>query len=815
MVTRAYSRPSQSTRCVTRSQKHECRRKASEMSALWIASLSRALTKVGWAVNEQTPLLSPDVPVNLSNCDLEPIHIPSSIQPHGLLLAARSSDLQVVYTSVNSDDFLGVPPAFVLQHTLGELLGKEAVASIQNALRHEQYLPNNVLVLNFAIGGSARFDVVAHHSGGLLCVELEPSSEEAGPDSLPTQMEGAIRELGRPKTVDGLCHVVAPLIRTLTGYDRVMVYRFDRDGNGEIVAEDKAPEMEPFLGLHYPATDIPRQARKLYLHQRVRTIVDVNYQPVPLAANPGLARGEPLDMTYCGLRSVSPIHIEYLQNMGVGATFGVSLIHENELWGMLICHHRTRKHLSPAIRSFCDLLGQTTSLLIGVTQQAHDSLQRLERKSLLEGIRQSIEADGSLWTALTRNAKDILALVGADGALFKLGEETELIGRTPPLTESIALMSSVQSSFGGGISSTDESGSLSSDFVPLTALASGALVAPLRESGDGIMWVRGEVAETVHWAGKPEASKEITGEGSVRLSPRKSFAAWVEVQRGRSLPWLPVDREAAVGLQSIISDRSLVDRLFLEQLLREKRIEALSHMAGGLAHEINNPLAIIHGTASNLQDSASGESPLAAVDVRKASKTIVETTDRAMSILRGLRGFAREAANDPMEWASIHDIAEQSVELQQARFESHNVKLQLTMEQNLPLILCREVQVGQILTNLLNNAFDAITQHSCEERWTSVKAQSSDGQLQIDVVDSGPGIDDESRANLMQPFFSTKTRGLGMGIGLSLSRAIAQDHGGSLTLRSNTEHTCFRLTLPIHIDEVTNRTKMSLGALSS
>jgi len=432
-------------------------------------------------VNEEAPLLSPEVPIDLLNCDLEPIHIPSSIQPHGLLLAARSTDLQVVYTSANSASFLGATPAFVLQHTLTDLLGKDPVAAIQNALRQEQYLPNNVLVLNFAIDKATGFDVVAHHSGGLLCVELEPTSNEVGPDSLPTQMEGAIRELGRPKTVEGLCDTLAPLIRKLTGYDRVMVYQFDRDGNGEIVAEDKAPEMEPFLGLHYPATDIPRQARKLYLTQRVRTIVDVGYQPVPLLARPDLAHGEPLDMTYCGLRSISPIHIEYLQNMGVGATFAVSLIHENQLWGMLICHHRTQKHLSPAKRSFCDLLGQTASLLIGVTQQSYESLQRLKRNNLLEALHRSIEANGSLWTSLIQNGEAILTLAGADGALIKLGEETELIGRTPALAECVALMSSLQTTSGDRISHTDESAALSPRFASLAPLASGALLAPLRD----------------------------------------------------------------------------------------------------------------------------------------------------------------------------------------------------------------------------------------------------------------------------------------------------------------------------------------------
>jgi light-regulated signal transduction histidine kinase (bacteriophytochrome) len=214
-------------------------------------------------MNSERALLSPDVTITLSNCDLEPIHIPSFIQPHGLLLAARLPDLRIVYTSANSLEILGVAPPPVLTMTLTELLGIGAVTSIQDALKGEQYLPNNILLLNFAVAGLAKFDAVAHHSGNFLCVELELAEERVKSDSIATRMEGAIRELGRAKTVNGLCSAFAPLVRSLTGYDRVMVYRFDRDGHGEIVAEAKDPEMEPYLGLHYPATDIPASPETL------------------------------------------------------------------------------------------------------------------------------------------------------------------------------------------------------------------------------------------------------------------------------------------------------------------------------------------------------------------------------------------------------------------------------------------------------------------------------------------------------------------------------------------------------------------------
>jgi light-regulated signal transduction histidine kinase (bacteriophytochrome) len=760
-------------------------------------------------MNSERELLSPDVTITLSNCDLEPIHIPSFIQPHGLLLAARLPDLRIVYTSANSLEILGVAPPSVLTMTLTELLGIGAVTSIQDALKGEQYLPNNILLMNFAVAGSAKFDAVAHHSGNFLCVELELAEEQLRSDSIATRMEGAIRELGRAKTVNGLCSAFAPLVRSLTGYDRVMVYRFDRDGHGEIVAEAKDPEMEPYLGLHYPATDIPHQARRLYLAQRVRTIVDVGYRPVPVLANSGLSHGEPLDMTYCALRSISPLHIEYLQNMKVGATFAISLIHSNELWGMLLCHHRTAKHLSPAMRSFCDLLGQTASLLIEVTQHSEEYEEQLKRKALLETLRTALAAEESIGAAFNKNAVAVLALVNADGALLKLGVHLHLIGTSPPLVEAVAILEDLASQTGRAtVSCSDE---VLPAFQHLAKVASGHLMVSFKAPGDGLLWFRSEATETVRWAGKPEVLKETAEDGSVRLSPRKSFAKWEEVQKGRSLPWAAIDEEAALALQRIMAEKYLSKQLLSEQMLREKRIEALSHMAGGLAHEINNPLAIIHGTASNLKALAEGDSLLPSAEVRKASTTIVETSDRAMRILSGLRGFAREAANDPMEWASIYDIAEQSVELQEARFATHDVRMTLVLEPEIPLFLCRAVQIGQILTNLLNNAFDAITQHNCEERWISLNAFMMSGRLLIDVTDSGRGIDDETRANLMQPFFTTKTRGLGMGIGLSLSRAIAQGHGGDLSLADNTEHTSFRLSLPIE-KEPSDSKEMKRGA---
>jgi PAS domain S-box-containing protein len=294
-------------------------------------------------------------------------------------------------------------------------------------------------------------------------------------------------------------------------------------------------------------------------------------------------------------------------------------------------------------------------------------------------------------------------------------------------------------------------------------------------------------------------------EETLRTAMEKRTAATYEVFYAPYEQWhrghvYPSEDGLSVFFANVTEEKALQEKVEREQFLKEKRIEALSHMAGGLAHEINNPLAIIHGRASDLLHLASGDAPPSTEAVRKACESIVKTSDRAMRILRGLKGFGREASKDPMETASIYEIVDQCVEIQESRFERHKVELRLDLKPQLPYIECRETQIGQILTNLLNNAFDAIVQGDAQERWVSMAASLVDNHLQVDVTDSGPGVEDKFKAHLMEPFFTTKEIGLGMGVGLSLSRAIAQEHGGTLMLCEGSEHTCFRLLLPLQPD---------------
>jgi PAS domain S-box-containing protein len=261
-------------------------------------------------------------------------------------------------------------------------------------------------------------------------------------------------------------------------------------------------------------------------------------------------------------------------------------------------------------------------------------------------------------------------------------------------------------------------------------------------------------------------------------------------------------------LHDITREKMLAQELKKEQIMREKRIETLSHLAGGLTHEISNPLAIIHAVANDLQLAAADGASVSSPEIVKACDQIVRTSDRAMAILRGLKAFSRDASRDPMVSASIEAIVRSSVEMQMGRFERHRIELRLAVQPGIPAILCREVQIGQIVTNLINNAFDSINSGNCEERWVAVRLSVVVDYVCMDVTDSGPGVPEHIRARLMQPFFTTKESSGGTGIGLSLSRGIAQDHGGDLIFSEIDERPCFRLLLPIpHPPSASNDTR--------
>ncbi|WP_255595749.1 SpoIIE family protein phosphatase [Cellulomonas sp. C5510] len=511
-------------------------------------------------------LVPPGEPIDLDNCAREPIHIPGSVQPRGYLLVVREAGAVVLQCSANATALLGPGVDGVLGRSLPEVLGEPAARVVleQVAALADHRTRNPGLVQVGAGDRAVVMDVVVHRPppataadpGPVFVVELEPAD---GPRPLTygstyELVRDAIADLNRTGTLDGLYDQAARHVRRLTGFDRVMVYRFDAEYNGEVVAEARRDDLEPFLGLHYPASDIPPQARAMYEKSWIRLISDVDYAPVPVVPTDEPLSGRPLDLTYATLRSVSPIHCEYLRTMGVRASMSISLLRDGRLWGMVACHHYAGPHApSYGVRAASEFLGVALSARL-VAQVEQDLLAESRRASgvLARLVAASRDEDVRLAQALTRTG-DLLDLVPADGVVVCAGGDLATRGRVPD-EASCHRLASWGSALGDGVVATDRLAE--EPGAPQVPGVAGVVAFALPDGGT-VVWVRDEVVRTVDWGGDPHGKVEVREEGGVRLGPRTSFALWREHVRGRSQPW--DDRHAgnAADLRS-----HLVEALF-------------------------------------------------------------------------------------------------------------------------------------------------------------------------------------------------------------------------------------------------------------
>ena len=511
---------------------------------------------------------------NLSNCEREQIHLAASIQPYGALLLLREPDGVIVQASAGASAFLGLSSDLVGTplKALGGTLWSQA----------RDYLGANIdaipLALRCHLGDPAQpYTALLHHPrGGGLVVELERA---APAQDMSAQIEQAIQLFLDATTLQGLCDEAARLFEDLTGYDRVMVYRFDEAGHGQVFSETKKPDLEAFLGNRYPSTDIPQIARRLYEQNRVRLLADINYEPEPLVPRHSPLTGEDLDMSLCFLRSVSPIHTQYLKNMGVGATLVVSLMVGGKLWGLISCHHYAVRFLPFEMRAVCELLaeviGTRITALESFTQgQAELSVRRLEQRMV-----ESISRDGDWRSALFDSARSLLLPLNATGAALLFEGQILTTGEVPATEQIRDIGRWLEPKITTGVYATASLAAEETGFAPLTGVASGVVATRISgEASDMLIWFRTERVRTVTWGGNPFQKTSATDD-PLELSPRRSFAQWHQVVEGTSDPWTAPDLAAARLIGASVTDvivqfrsvRILIAQDQLDQVLREVR----------------------------------------------------------------------------------------------------------------------------------------------------------------------------------------------------------------------------------------------------
>ncbi len=728
-----------------------------------------------------------ELPLTLDNCDAEPIHIPGAIQPHGALLVLESPGLVVRSVSDNTAAVLGVPPAQILGASIDGLLDAEAVRVLRANENGRSWKRVNPLPVEVK---GRRFDAVVHRVGAELVVELEPLDLVGQGDfrHYAADTHQSLLQLHACETIADLLEVAADQVRRVTGYDRVMVYRFDADDHGEVVAEAKLPRLEAFLGLHYPASDIPAQARRLYLLNWLRIIGDVDYVPAKLLAAPGppgLAERPPLDMSFSVLRSVSPIHLEYLRNMGVGASMSVSLVIGGKLWGLIACHHYSPMYVPYAVRMTCELLGQSFSTLLATKLSAEAQVQKLAFASRRVELLAALSSEPYFISALRGSARSFLDFVGAAGAalLERQRYDATGAGASERLTRAIAAKMVETKT---DVFVTDGAALDHPDLAAADPQAAGVLAIGFpADEGNVLVWLRPEQQRTVSWAGEP-GKVYSEGPNGPRLSPRGSFALWLETVRGRSVAWTPAQVEAArelrVGLIDVAARQAM-------EAVRDRDM-----VLGMVSHDLRSPLGAISMSASLLEqpESATPE------QLTYLSSRIASSSDRMRGMVEHLLDFTRSrTGNFELQLVELDLVPLCQQLVSETELGHPGVRITTSLPGSCRL-RCDPGRLSQAISNLLGNA----RHHGDVTRPISLRVREEGAAVHMEVHNFG-AIAPEVLPFIFEPFrrasggTAVTRHKAGLGLGLYIVRAVVEAHGGEISVVSSvTEGTRFSITLP-------------------
>ncbi len=741
--------------------------------------------------------------VNLTNCDREPIHIPNLIQPHGVLLVVSAAEYKILQVSLNTEQMLGIDPQRLLERPLSELIGDAQADKIRRCLS-EDYNEINPLSVNLdRQGKNLTFDAIVHRNKEIITVELEPiqSSPEINFFKFYQSFKSPISKIQSTNTLDELCNTLVSEVQRVTGFDRVMVYRFDAQGAGQVVAEALQEGLEPFLGLRYPDTDIPKQAKHLYTLNYIRLIPDVTYEPVGLIPTLNPLSNQPLDMSMSVLRSVSPLHTEYLNNMGVAASMSISLIRNKQLWGLIACHHNTPKTVPYQIRTICEFIGQIVSFELAGKEDNENLDYRMKLKSIQTRFIKTISQAEELKAGLIENPQDLLDLVGAGGVALCLESEITLIGDTPDRAAVEKLLPWLDTQFDEEV--IYETTSLSSVYPPAQEykeVASGLLALLVsRVQKTFIIWFRPEVIQTIDWGGNPYKPVEIE-EGIRKLSPRKSFDKWQETVKDKSLPWNACEVEAALELRSSIIGIVLRKADELSQVNKELtrsnvELDAFAYIA---SHDLKEPLRGIYNYSSFLIEDYGEVLDEAGVD---KLNTLMRLTNRMEDLINSLLHYSRLGrAQLQMNSVDLNQLIAGVIDV--LSISKRDERVRFDIPRRLPTVNCDRTQVNELFTNLISNGIKynqkpekiiEIGYLSTDEYTVANKTLKYTDQVYCQnkyifyVRDNGIGIREkhiESIFRIFKRLHGQKKYGGGTGAGLTIAKKIVERHGGEIWVES-------------------------------
>jgi chemotaxis family two-component system sensor kinase Cph1 len=727
-------------------------------------------------MTESTPL--PLVlTVSLDNCADEPIHIPSQIQPHGTLLAFDNAG-QLIGWADNAQAMLRLPEAPVLGAPFGRLAPSLQVVQLIEACLENMKSGETVPTSLVTMIGPQLFDCIAHSYQDRVIMEFETRSRHWDAVAEPVLIgQEAYARLKRKKSVAALLQYAVEQVKAMTEFDRVMAYRFRADDSGEVVAESLEADLVPFLGQRYPASDIPAQARRLYTINSIRVIPDVAYTAVPIHGATGAVV---LDLSHSVLRSVSPIHIEYLQNMGVGASMSVSILLNGHLWGMIACHHQGSLHVPYAVRNACDVLAQIVSSTAGALENAAQSAWRAESIAVITALTDELAGEEELVAVLPRHATRMCRLFAAQGLVLAQHGKLHCHGDIEP-----ALAAAIVSSLPHRSERIIRRSCKDEWPEPVhTALGPwvGALALSINPEGNGwLLILRTEQIESVRWGGEPKKSVKA-GPNGMRLTPRGSFELWLETVRGRCEPWETHTLEAAGRLLTQLH------RVSLFRHVETARVRGL--LLAMLGHDLRDPLHAIQMGAQLLQRDE--RHSRLGFRIHASGARMQRLIGQVIDMSHLNRGAAIAVHMNTFELVSlIIDVVDE------ARLAHPSIVFYLELPESC-LIEADADRLSQALSNLISNALH----HGANMRPITLAISQSEVSVHIHVRNESEPLAARVAANLFAPFkaasMNNERNPGAMGLGLYIVHEVMAAHGGSISYRYEAPHVVFDLALPRH-----------------
>ncbi|WLS05574.1 ATP-binding protein [Shinella oryzae] len=717
--------------------------------------------------------------VDLDSCAREPIHVPGSVQPHGALLVLDPADLRILQVSANVADIAGTDAAGIVAVLSPELAAWKASGS----------LPTRLVAPGYPL------DIAVHLHDGRVIVELERAASEAMDDPFARLTAFAQQMAGNIDLGDALS-AAARLIVQLSNFDRALVYRFDADWNGHVVAEAGNGTLPSYLDLRFPAGDIPAQARDLYRLNPLRLIPDADYTPVPLLALDEEQGRAPVDMTFTQIRSVSPVHLEYMRNMGTLSSMSISILIDGRLWGLLACHSR-QPHIVPVrVRDACNFIAQSLAMQIGAASRAETAAIGVELGRLHTKLLASM-ADAERWDDGLANAPDtLLALTRASGAAILSQNGFSRVGDAPD-EEAVRRLTQWLSENGiaSDVYATDCLAAAGFDDRSVTETACGILACRISESDDNwLVWFRPEVIRTVTWGGDPHKVVRESG----RIHPRKSFEAWRESVRDRSAPWHEAEIGAAHDLRASIVEIVLkkaeqLARLAADLQKSNKELEAFSY---SISHDLRAPFRHIVGFSQLLTerernlDERSRHYLKMISDSALAAGELVDDLLTFSHLGRATLATGKVDMNKLVEEVRLglaEDIKDRAIEWRVG---------------DLPMTRGDGALLRQVWHNMIENAVKYTRPR--EPARIDISGEPVDGGLLYRVQDNGVGFDMAYKAKLFGVFqrLQRSEDFEGTGIGLALVKRIVERHGGSVDATGTVDGgACFTFFLPVLPEE--------------